>query len=165
MISKYIKMKMNAQKLFFLLITLGIATKIYSQAIFIGPTIHYNFGSEKRWFSYGIEASLWVNDQIDVINPNPYPPYGFDIGYEWGNGERLIYSEFQVGVPVIGTSHGIVMQWSNATPKKFGYQGSLWCAFFAGVDARIRIFKNEKIFAPGIFGKVPVYYYDDPIFR
>jgi len=152
------------KKIIILLITLTVATKLCSQAIFIGPTIHYNFGSEKRYFSYGIEASVWVNDQIDVMFSNPFPPYGFDLGYEWSKGEKYIYSEFQIGVPEIGTSHGIVMQWTNETPKKFGYQGSVWCAFFVGADARIRIFKDEKIFAPGIFAKVPVCYNNKPFF-
>jgi hypothetical protein len=136
----------------FLLPILFISINLMSQAIFIGPMVHYNFGAEKKYFSYGIEASVWYQSNI----PN-FPLYGLDFGYEFDKTSKRVYSELQIGIPSFGISNGVVMEWSKDQPKAFGYQGSIWFAVIGGVDFRYRNINNSKTYAPGVFGKGPVY--------
>jgi hypothetical protein len=146
--------------LFSFILSIGVGVNMNSQAVFIGPMIHYNFGGGTRTFSYGVEASYWTNLYYDQRIEETGPPWGFDIGFEFGKNKKSFYSEIQVG-SVFGISNGVIMLWSKEAPFKLGYQGSAWFVFFGGADARVRIFKDEKIYSPGIMVKLPLYFLND----
>ena len=98
----------------FLLLIFSFQANIFSQALFVGPMLHYNFGAEKNYFSYGIEASLWYQS-----NHYRRPLYGIDFGYEFNETSKRLYSEIQLMAMFAGISNGIVMEWGKDQTRTF----------------------------------------------
>jgi hypothetical protein len=134
-----------------LIILLILSVRLYSQFIFLGPMAHYNFGTGKGHFSYGLEASCWV-----------LPIAGFDAGFEYEKDKFRIYSEGQYGF-IGGVAAGYVREFYKDGTSSGGFQGSVWGAFFGGLDFRVRDINGDKYYAPGIFAKYPLYHPPDPL--
>ena len=115
----------------------------------IGPTFHVNFGNGEVRLSGGIEYACWFLPSCNHIDL----PVGFDIGLEFERNKVRVYSEVQTGVVFAGAALGPVIEYSNDigvfTP---GIQGSLWGAYFGGVNIRFRRVEFP-VFSPGLFLK------------
>jgi len=137
-----------------LIIAISIITlKTFAQnAIFIGPTFHWNLSNSQ--FSWGVEASYWNfnNSMFNFSNLN-----GFDIGFEKSERKFRIYSEYQLGLKgILGLSAGIIEEFSRFEKPKTGIQGSIWGSIFLGGDLRYRYFIDDHYFNPGLFLKIPI---------
>ena len=134
-----------------LMMMLALTFNGSSQAVFIGPMIHYNIENNTRGhFSYGIEASYWADVSLLV-------PTSIDFGIEYGNKKTRIYSEVQGILFVLGYAAGYVREFTSLTESTGGFQGSAWVALLGGFNLRYRhMGKNKNTLAPGFFGKYPL---------
>ena len=137
-----------------LLMMLALTFNGSSQAVFIGPMIHYNIENNTRGhFSYGIEASYWAKEVPLLV------PASIDFGIEYGNKKTRIYSEVQGIFFVLGYAAGYVREFTSLTESTGGFQGSGWVALLGGFNLRYRhMGKNKNTLAPGIFVKYPLLY-------
>ena len=135
--------------MFIVLFSMAISTSNYAQFVFFGPMLHYNIGVKtKNHFSFGLEASLWGK------STTPLSVTSIDCGVEFERDKVRLYSELQVGL-LVGASIGYVQEFYDGESKG-GIQGSIWGAFFGGVDMRYRYVGGFHYFAPGLFLKYPV---------
>lgn len=118
----------------------------------VGPMLHINFGGEKVTASFAVEAAYW---NVYVL------PVSIDGGIEFDKHKIRIYSEFQTGIGILGISAGPLLEIGT---KPFylapGFQTSAWANWFIGLDMRYRRVKGKDYFAPGIYAKLPVSFYD-----
>lgn len=141
-------------KIFILLFFLFIFPyRSFSQEIWtVGPMLHINFGGEKVTASFAIEAAYW---NVYVV------PVSIDGGIEFDKHKIRIYSEFQTGIGILGVSAGPLLEIGT---KPFylapGFQTSAWANWIVGLDMRYRRVQGKNYFAPGIYAKLPVYFYD-----
>lgn len=133
---------------FTLLITLNFNFKTFGQSFWtIGPMFHYNFGGEKRHFSFAIETAYWNIKNV---------PYSIDGGLEFGKKRFRLYSEVQTGIGVFGISCGPALEINTAEGKAhLGFQTTIWGNYFLGFDYRFRKIDKTKFHCIGIYGKVP----------
>lgn len=117
---------------------------------FVGPTLHYNIGNNEKKFSFGIEGSAWL------INSDLPLPLGADLGVEFEKKKVRFYSEIQTGA-LLGLALGPVLEIEDSNPR-FGFQTSVWGAFFLGLNFRYRSINSSHYFSPGMFFKVPLNY-------
>jgi hypothetical protein len=134
--------------LFLLISNFSFAQTDLSPVFFVGPMFHYNIGGENNRFSFSLEGSAWVT------NSNlPLPP-SVNLGIEFERKKVRVYSELQTGA-LLGLSLGPVIEFSENDPM-FGFQSSIWAAFFTGFDMRYRRINKTNIYAPGFFIKAPI---------
>lgn len=131
----------------------------YSHSVVtIGPMFHLNFGEGKPKISGGIEMAYWNFNAM---------PFSVDLGLEFEREKLRLYSEFQTGFLFAGLAVGPVWEVDYNRQTKndcLGIQGSLWGAFFGGINIRYRNMGGDRhIFSPGIFGKLPISYEDLPL--
>lgn len=126
----------------------SLNNKINAQSLWtIGPMFHYNFGGEKRHFSFAIETAYWNLK-------NFY--YSIDGGIEFGKKRIRFYSEAQTGVGVVGISCGPVLEINRAEGKvRLGVQSTVWANYFIGLDYRYRRIDKTNFHCIGLYGKVP----------
>lgn len=118
----------------------------------VGPMLHINFGDQKVKASFSVEAAYW---NVYFI------PYSLDAGIEFEKQKIRIYSEFQTGIVVLGGSIGPVLEFNTKEQNfKGGVQASVWANYVLGVNLRYRKIGGKEYFAPGIYGKLPVFFYD-----
>ncbi len=130
------------------LITISHNTKIFGQSVWtIGPMFHYNFGGEKRHFSFAIETAYWNIKNF---------PYSIDGGIEFGKKRVRFYSEIQTGIGITGIAFGPVLE-INKTERKahLGLQTTLWMNYFIGLDYRYRRIDKTNFYCVGTYGKLP----------
>jgi len=141
----------TCRKLLYTISFLFIAICVKSQVLVIGPSLHYNMGGGDKKFSWGVEISYWQWEDFYY----DFTPLGIDIGIEFEKSKTRIYSELQAGLGY-GASAGYVYEFG----KDFnggGFQGSVWGAYYGGIDVRYRRINNTNYFSPGSFAKVPLY--------
>lgn len=113
----------------------------------IGPMFHYNFGGEKRHFSFAIETAYWNIKNF---------PYSIDGGIEFGKKRVRLYSEVQTGIGVTGIAAGPVLEINKAERKvRLGIQSSVWLNYFIGLDYRYRRIDKTNFYCVGTYGKIP----------
>lgn len=113
----------------------------------IGPMLHYNFGGEKRHFSWAIELAYWNIKNI---------PYSLDGGIEFSKKRIRLYSEVQTGIGVTGVSVGPVLEINKVERKvHLGYQTTFWLNYFIGLDYRYRRIDKTNFNCVGTYGKIP----------
>jgi hypothetical protein len=139
------------KKIIFLLVlfTLNFNLKTFGQEVWmIGPMLHYNFGGEKRHFSWAIELAYWNIKNV---------PYSIDGGIEFSRKRTRLYSEVQTGLGFTGISVGPVLEFNKEEHKAhLGYQTTLWLNYFIGVDFRYRRIDKTNFKCVGLYGKLPV---------
>ncbi len=146
-------MKLFLKTVIFSLLLVLSNVKVKSQEIWtVGPMLHVNFGGEKVTASFALETAYW---NVYVL------PVSIDGGIEFDKHKIRIYSEFQTGIGFLGVSAGPLVEIGT---KPFyvvpGFQTSAWLSCFAGIDMRYRRVLKKDYFAPGLFVKLPVYFYD-----
>lgn len=138
------------KKLIFIIIlfVLKCNTVLQSQTVWtIGPMIHYNFGGEKRHFSWAVELAYWNIKNV---------PYSFDGGLEFSKKRFRIYGEVQTGIGVTGVACGPVLEINKAERKAhIGIQASVWANYFLGFDYRYRRIDKTNFNCIGTYLKVP----------
>ncbi len=124
----------------------SIAQSGSSSYVFVGPMLHYNIGNKENKFSFGLEASYWIQPHTSNTS------FGADFGIEreFGTKKNRIYSEAQIGY-ILGASLGPVLEIQNKK-STLGIQGSAWCTLGVGIDLRLRS-TDSNYFAPGIMLK------------
>jgi hypothetical protein len=133
-----------------LITTILFIQELSSQFVFVGPMVHWRFGSTvEKQIDYGLEASFWEDD-VQV---------GVDLGVDFSKNKFRVYSELEPSLIIIGLSGGMVVEFSKNEMSKLGFQGSVWAACFAGVDYRFRILNGENIRMFGLFAKAPVQFH------
>lgn len=127
---------------------LSFSFKTFSQEVWtIGPMLHYNFGGEKRHFSWAVELAYWNIKNV---------PYSFDAGIEFGKKRVRIYGEAQTGIGVTGLSVGPVLEINKAEHKAhLGFQTTFWVNYFVGVDYRYRRIDKTNFNCIGTYAKLP----------
>ena len=132
-----------------ILFTLSFKVKTFGQEVWtIGPMLHYNFGGEKRHFSWAIELAYWNIKNV---------PYSVDAGIEFSKKRIRLYGEVQTGIGVTGISIGPVLEINKAERKAhLGYQTTFWLNYFIGVDYRYRRIDKTNFNCVGTYGKLPV---------
>ena len=132
-----------------ILFTLCFKVKTFGQEVWtIGPMLHYNFGGEKRHFSWAIELAYWNIKNV---------PYSVDGGIEFSKKRIRLYGEAQTGIGVTGISIGPVLEINKAERKAhLGYQTTFWLNYFIGVDYRYRRIDKTSFNCVGTYGKLPV---------
>lgn len=127
---------------------LSFSFKAFAQEVWtIGPMLHYNFGGEKRHFSWAVELAYWNIKNV---------PYSFDAGIEFGKKRVRIYGEAQTGIGVTGLSVGPVLEINKAEHKAhLGFQTTLWVNYFVGVDYRYRRIDKTNFNCIGTYAKLP----------
>ncbi len=141
------------KKIFAIVFFLNITCyTIYAQSnmLLIGPTLHYNIGGGVKNIVYGLEVSYWT---MDFYSRNP--AIGLDCGIEFEGSKTRLYTEFQSGV-FFGASVGYVCQFGEQYECS-GFQGSIWGAFYGGLELRLRRLNNTSYFAPGGILKFPLF--------
>jgi hypothetical protein len=147
---------MKTKILFFAMLTfltVNVSKKAYSQVVWtVGPMLHINFGDKQVKASFAIEAAYWNFYFI---------PYSLDAGIEFEKQKIRVYSEFQTGIGLAGGSIGPVFEFNTKEINvKGGIQASLWANYFIGFDLRYRRIGGKEFIAPGVYAKLPVYFYD-----
>ncbi len=147
---------MKTKILFFAMLTFltfNVLKKAYSQDVWtVGPMLHINFGDKQVKASFAIEAAYWNFYFI---------PYSLDAGIEFEKQKIRVYSEFQTGIGLAGGSIGPVFEFNTKEIiVKGGIQASLWANYFIGFDLRYRRIGGKEFIAPGVYAKLPVYFYD-----
>ncbi|MBN8695731.1 MAG: hypothetical protein J0L87_04305 [Bacteroidetes bacterium] len=132
----------------FSIIILSISSKMLGQSVWtIGPMFHYNFGGEKRHFSFAIETAYWNIKNF---------PYSIDAGIEFGKKRVRLYSELQTGFGIAGISAGPVLEINKAERKAhLGIQSTVWMNYFIGLDYRYRRIDKTNFYCVGTYGKIP----------
>lgn len=122
--------------------------KYFGQSVWtIGPFLHYNFGGEKRHFSWALEIAYWNIKNV---------PYSIDGGIEFGKKRVRLYSEVQTGIGVTGVSIGPVLEINKIEKKvRLGYQTTLWINYFIGLDYRYRRIDKTNFNCIGTYAKLP----------
>lgn len=135
------------------LLLCNFISKTHGQDIWtVGPMLHINFGDKQIKASFAIEAAYW---NIYFI------PYSVDAGIEFEKNKIRLYSEFQTGIGLAGGSIGPVFEFNTKEINvKGGIQASLWANYFIGFDLRYRRIGGKDFIAPGVYAKLPVYFYD-----
>ena len=130
------------------LFLLSFNLKTFGQSVWtIGPMIHYNFGGEKRHFSWAVEVAYWNIKNI---------PYSFDGAIEFSKKRIRIYSEVQTGVGAAGVSLGPVLEINKEEHKAhLGFQTTVWANYFLGLDYRYRRIDKTNFHCIGTYAKVP----------
>ncbi|MDD2413137.1 MAG: hypothetical protein RBS19_10075 [Bacteroidales bacterium] len=139
--------------LFFFVSSLISNQQIHAQDVWtVGPMLHINFGDQKVKASFSVEAAYWNFYFI---------PYSVDFGLEFEKQKIRIYSEFQTGIVVLGGSIGPVLEF-NTKEQNFigGIQASVWANYVLGINLRYRKIGGKEYLAPGIYGKLPVFFFD-----
>lgn len=131
-----------------MLFILSFNFKTFGQEVWtIGPMLHYNFGGEKRHFSWAIELAYWNVKNV---------PYSIDGGIEFSKKRIRLYSEVQTGIGVTGLSVGPVLEINKAEHKAhLGFQTTFWVNYFIGVDYRYRRIDKTNFNCIGTYGKLP----------
>lgn len=139
--------------IFIFVLSLTSIHQIHAQDVWtVGPMLHINFGDQKVKASFSVEAAYW---NLYFI------PYSIDFGLEFEKQKIRIYSEFQTGIVVLGGSIGPVLEFNTKEQNfKGGVQASVWANYVLGVNLRYRKIGGKEYFAPGIYGKLPVFFYD-----
>jgi hypothetical protein len=139
---------MKKKILLLLLFKLGFSLKTLGQEVWtIGPMLHYNFGGEKRHFSWAIELAYWNVKNV---------PYSIDGGIEFSKKRTRFYSEVQTGIGVAGLSVGPVLEINKVERKvHLGIQTTFWMNYFIGVDYRYRRIDKTHFNCAGAYGKLP----------
>jgi hypothetical protein len=134
--------------LLLMLFTLSFNFNTFGQEVWtIGPMLHYNFGGEKRHFSWAIELAYWNVKNV---------PYSIDGGIEFSKKRIRLYSEVQTGIAVTGLSVGPVLEINKAEHKvHLGFQTTFWVNYFIGVDYRYRRIDKTNFNCVGTYGKLP----------
>ncbi len=127
---------------------LSLNLKTIGQSIWtIGPMIHYNFGGEKRHFSWAIEVAYWNIKNI---------PISIDGGVEFSKKRIRLYSEAQTGIGVTGLSIGPVLEINKIERKvHLGIQTTFWLNYYIGLDYRYRRIDKTNFNCVGTYGKIP----------
>lgn len=120
----------------------------FSQEVWtIGPMFHYNFGGEKRHFSFAIETAYWNLKHFY---------YSIDGGLEFGKKRIRLYSEAQTGIGLVGVGCGPVLEINTAEGKAhLGLQTTIWANYYVGLDYRYRRIDKTNFNCIGIYAKVP----------
>jgi hypothetical protein len=134
--------------LLLILLKLSFNLNAFGQKVWmIGPMLHYNFGGEKRHFSWAIEIAYW-----NVKNA----PYSIDGGIEFSKKRTRFYSEVQTGIGITGLSVGPVLEINKAEHNAhLGFQTTFWLNYFIGVDYRYRRIDKNNFNCIGTYGKLP----------
>lgn len=132
-----------------LVLTLNIHFRASSQTVWtFGPMLHYNFGVEKRHFSWALELAYWNIKNV---------PYSFDGGIEFSKKRTRLYCEVQTGIGFTGVSAGPVIEYNKEERKlRAGYQMTLWMNYFLGFDYRYRRIDKTHFNCIGTYGKLPI---------
>ncbi|GEM_PF-4900826 len=150
--------------LLFFLAPLGAHSEPRLGYISFGPMVHWNSRNDDLEFSYGFEISYWnyakdPGEDLFFANiPNfKKRGYGLDLGLDWGNGKRRIYSEAQLEWNGVGASMGPVVEKRSDEPGHvLGFQGSVWSPIFFFTQMRYRHIHQEDYVCLGLYGKLPV---------
>lgn len=135
--------------LLLVVLTINFQFKMLSQTVWtIGPMLHYNFGGEKRHFSWAVELAYWNVKNV---------PYSIDGGIEFNKKRTRLYCEVQTGIGVTGVSVGPVIEYNKEEHKlRAGYQMTLWMNYFLGFDYRYRRIDKTHFNCIGTYAKLPV---------
>ncbi|MBA4241589.1 MAG: hypothetical protein C0448_12750 [Sphingobacteriaceae bacterium] len=139
---------MRIKAIIILCYLLSLNFKTFGQEVWtIGPMLHYNFGGEKRHFSWAIELAYWNIKNV---------PYSLDGGVEFSKKRIRLYSEVQTGIGVTGVSVGPVLEINKVERKvHLGYQTTFWLNYFIGLDYRYRRIDKTNFNCIGTYGKIP----------
>jgi len=134
--------------LILVLFTLSFSFKTLAQSVWtIGPMLHYNFGGEKRHFSFAVELAYWNIKNV---------PYSIDGGIEFSKKRFRLYSEVQTGVGVAGISLGPVFEFNKVEREAhLGFQATGWVNYFVGLDYRYRRIDKTNFHCVGTYAKLP----------
>ena len=101
----------------------------------VGPGIHFNFGNHLKStnISFSLELAIWDHNN-EVLGDFGY---GYNFGMEIAKDLNylFVYTEFQLGAGVIGTSIG---PFYNIKRNKIGFQSTTWAGFIALASVRFR---------------------------
>ncbi len=139
---------MRIKAIIILYYLLSLNFKTFGQEVWtIGPMLHYNFGGEKRHFSWAIELAYWNIKNV---------PYSIDGGIEFSKKRIRLYSEVQTGIGVTGVSVGPVLEINKVERNvHLGFQTTLWLNYFIGLDYRYRRIDKTNFNCIGAYGKIP----------
>jgi hypothetical protein len=134
--------------LLLILFTFSFNFKTSGQELWtMGPMLHYNFGGEKRHFSWGMELAYWNVKHF---------PYSMDAGIEFSRKRTRFYSEIQTGIGFTGLSLGPVLEINKVEHEAhLGFQATLWANYFIGADYRYRRIDKTNFNCIGTYGKLP----------
>jgi hypothetical protein len=135
--------------LLFLLFFFSFNFKTSAQEVWtFGPMLHYNFGGEKRHFSWAFELAYW--------NVKSFP-YSIDGGIEFSKKRTRLYGEVQTGIGITGLSVGPVLEYNKEERKlRLGYQTTFWMNYYIGLDYRYRRIDKTSFNCIGVYGKLPI---------
>ena len=116
-----------------------------------GPSFNWTVFSDSVEYSWGFEAAYW---DFDYGRARGYPvALGLNVGVEFNPRGSLYFAEAQTGGVFVGGSVGPVYDTANG----WGWQGSAWANFFAGISLRLR--RIDKLrFVPGLFLHFPIWW-------
>jgi hypothetical protein len=135
--------------LFIFLLVFSFGFKAVGQMVWtIGPMLHYNFGGEKRHFSFAMELAYWNIKNV---------PYSIDGGIEFSKKRLRFYGELQTGIGFTGISCGPVLEINKVERKvHLGFQSTFWLNYFIGLDYRYRRIDKTNFACVGTYAKLPL---------